>query len=94
MNEKADCLIRQLSPEIDRKCEALRESRRERRQSRLFLLVCALAVVLPAALVLAGISMLVLLVPVAFMSLSILSLLPVLSSNSVNGKEENAYEQA
>jgi len=94
MNEEAERLIGRLSPEIDRKCEALKEARREKRQSRLFLLLCALAVLLPAALVLAGMSLLVLLVPVAFMSLSILLLLPVLFSKDADGKEGTMYEQA
>ena len=94
MNAKADRMIENLTPAIEQKCAELRAARRERLQSRLFLLLCVMAVLVPTLLVFAGVSLTALIAPLAFMSLSVLLLLPVL----LTGKHENqggaVYEQA
>lgn len=78
MRSNSEDCIRQLAPAITQKCDELSASRRERLQGRLFLLLCALVVTVPALLVLAGISLTLLLVPIGFMCLSTLLLLPAL----------------
>lgn len=67
-----------LEPEIDRKCEKLKEERKMKQQGRLFLLLCVLMVIIPTALALIGVSLLFLLIPALFTSLGILLLLPIL----------------
>ena len=85
MNSDADRLIKKLEPEIEQKCEELRNTRKERLQARVFVLLCAAVALLPALLVFAGVSLTLLIALPAFMSLSILLLLPVLlSGNSEN----------
>ena len=80
MKSNVDRMINNLSPAIEQKCEELRTSRKERLQSRAFLLLCAMIVLIPALLVFAGVSLTILIAPLAFMSLSVLLLLPVLLS--------------
>ena len=60
-NAKLKILVA-LEPEIDRKCEELKEKRKAKRQGRLFVLLCFLMV----------------LIPILFTSLGILLLLPAL----------------
>ena len=85
MKQSADTLLRDLAPEIDRKCAALQRARRERLEARLFLLLCAMVVLLPALLVFAGVSLTLLLAPLAFLSLSMVLLLPILLSHADQG---------
>ncbi len=92
MNKKAERVIINLTPEIERKCEELQAARRERRRSVLFALMCAAAVLLPSLLIFIGISPLVLILPPAVMSLGIILLLPTLVSGRGAEKGENAYE--
>ena len=94
MNQDVDRLIHNLAPAIDSKCEELKLLRKEKLQSRLFVILCALVVIIPALLVFVGASLTALIAPIIFMSLSILLLLPVL----LNGKSAEqggiSYEQA
>ena len=60
-NAKLKILVA-LEPEIDRKCEELKEKRKAKRQGRLFVLLCFLMVLIPRL----------------FTSLGILLLLPAL----------------
>lgn len=55
MRSNADELIRALTPAIEQKCGELQRARKERLQSRLFVLLCAMVVFVPALLVFAGI---------------------------------------
>lgn len=80
MNDKAEKLISDLAPEIDKKCREIKAARKEKLLSRLFVILCITAVTVPALLVFCGISLTALLVPVLFMSLSVILLLPVLLS--------------
>ena len=92
MNSNVDRMISNLTPAIEEKCEELQTARKERLQSRLFVLLCALVVLIPALLVFAGVSLTVLIAPLAFMALSVL-LLPVLLSGKAGNKGGGIYEQ-
>ena len=92
MNSNVDRMISNLTPAIEEKCEELQTARKERLQSRLFVLLCAMVVLIPALLVFAGVSLTVLIAPLAFMALSVL-LLPVLLSGKAENKGGGIYEQ-
>ena len=84
MNKNVDIMLDKLSPAIDAKCERLKEARKEKIMSRVFLILCAAVVLLPTLFVAAGVSVTFLVALPAFMSLSIIVLLPVL----ISGKNE------
>ena len=93
MNSNVDRMISNLTPAIEQKCAELQTARKERLQSRLFILLCAMVVLIPALLVFAGVSLTVLIAPLAFMALSVLLLLPVLLSGKAENKGGGIYEQ-
>ena len=93
MNSNVDRMISNLTPAIEQKCAELQTARKERLQSRLFVLLCAMVVLIPALLVFAGVSLTVLIAPLAFMALSVLLLLPVLLSGKAENKGGGVYEQ-
>ena len=93
MNSNVDRMISNLTPAIEQKCAELKTARKERLQSRLFVLLCAMVVLIPALLVFAGVSLTVLIAPLAFMALSVLLLLPVLLSGKAENKGGGIYEQ-
>ena len=93
MNSNVDRMISNLTPAIEQKCAELQTARKERLQSRLFVLLCAMVVLIPALLVFAGVSLTVLIAPLAFMALSVLLLLPVLLSGKAGNKGGVIYEQ-
>lgn len=94
MNSNADRLIHNLTPEIEQKCEELQAARKERNWSAVFVLLCAMAVLIPTLLVFAGVSLAVLIVPPVFMSMSVILLLPILLSGRTQNQGGNGYEQA
>lgn len=94
MKSDADRMAERLAPAIDRKCEELRAARKEQLQARIFALLCATAVLLPTLLVFAGVSLTILLAPLAFMSLSVILLLPVLLSGKAANQGGMGYDQA
>ncbi len=95
MNSNMDRMINNLAPVIEQKCEELQAARKERLQSRLFVLLCAMIVLIPALLVFAGVSLTVLIAPLAFMALSVLLLLPVLlSGKTMENQGGFIYEHA
>ena len=94
MKQNADRLIQNLTPAIAQKCAQLQAARREKLQARLFAVLCVLTATIPALLVLAGVSLTVLLVPVLFMSLGVVLLLPVLLSGRAGEEGGERYEQA
>lgn len=94
MTSNVDRMLDNLAPDIEKKCKELQAMRRERLQSRMFVLLCAMVAVIPALLVFAGVSLTVLIAPLAFMSLSVILLLPVLLSGKVQNQGGIAYEQA
>lgn len=93
MKSNVDRMIDNLTPAIEQKCEQLQKARKEQLQSRLFVLLCAMVVLIPALLVFAGVSLTVLIVPPVLMSLSVILLLPVLLNGKVPEQGGNVYEQ-
>jgi uncharacterized RDD family membrane protein YckC len=94
MNSNVDRMINNLTPAIEQKCEELQTERKERLGSRIFVLLCAMVVLIPALLVFAGVSLTILIAPLAFMSLSVLLLLPILLSGKTANQGGTVYEQA
>ena len=92
MNSNVDDLIKNLTPAIERKCSELRAARAERVRSRIFVLLCALAVLIPCALVFFGVSLTAMIALPLFMSVGVIFLLPVLISGKNFGKEAASYE--
>jgi hypothetical protein len=78
MNQDVDKLIENLGPAMDRKCAQLAAARRERLQARGFVALCVLALLLPAAFVLLGFSLMILVVPVLFLAAGVIVLMPLL----------------
>ena len=54
MNSNVDRMISNLTPAIEQKCAELQTARKERLQSRLFVLLCAMVVLIPALLFFCG----------------------------------------
>lgn len=94
MKSNVDRMLDNLSPAIEQKCEELQTARKERIQTRIFVVLCAMVVLIPALLVFAGVSLTLLIAPLVFMSLSVILLLPVLLSGKVPEQGGNIYEQA
>lgn len=90
MNNGAERIIRNLTPEIENKCEEIKAIRKSKIQSRLFAILCVLAVVVPTLLVFVGVSLTVFIIPIVFMCLCIILLLPVL----IKEQGGEFYEQA
>lgn len=88
----ADRMIQNLSLEMDRKCEELQAKHKERIQSRIFLLICILVAVVPALLILVGVSLTMLIVPILLMSLIVVLLLPVLLQGQRSEEGGTLYE--
>ncbi len=93
MKAPVDRMMEDLTPAIEQKCAQLQAARRERLWSRLFVLLCAAVVLIPALLVFAGVSLTALIAPPAFMSLSVIVLLPVLLSGRTTNQGGTVYEQ-
>lgn len=93
MAPNVECMLQNLTPEIERKCKELQEVRKERLQSRVFALLCVMVAVIPALLVFAGVSLAGLIAPLIFMSLSVILLLPVLLSGKMENQGGIVYEQ-
>lgn len=90
MNSSADKMIALLSPEINRKCEEIKEIRKEKLHTRLFFLLCAAVIVIPPMFIFFGLRLTFLLTPVVFMGMALLVLSPILT----NQKGGSTYEQA
>lgn len=85
MMNNADTLITALSPALDRKCAELRQARREALHFRLFVLLCALVVLIPTVFVILGIGLVVLLIPALFTAAAFLILSPILINQQGGG---------
>lgn len=94
MISDVDRMLENLAPDIERKCEELQAVRKERLQTRVFALLCAMVMIVPVLLVFAGVSLTVLIAPLLFMSLSVILLLPVLLSGKTANQGGIIYEQA
>ena len=93
MNSNVDRLIDNLTPAIEEKCEELRASKRQKIGCRIFIFLCAAAILLPVAAVFVGVSLTVFVALPIFMSFCMLFLLPVLISPK-NSEGGAIYEQA
>lgn len=93
MTSNVDRMLVNLAPDIDQKCEEIKAARKERLQSRAFVLLCIMVAVIPALLVFAGISLTVLIAPLVFMSLSVILLLPVLIFGKAADQGGMVYEK-
>lgn len=51
MNSNAERMIKALTPEIEKKCEELQNTRKERLKLRVFVFVCVMVALVPAMLV-------------------------------------------
>ena len=85
--EKVDALIKSLEPEIDLKCAEIRQKKNERFLTKLFIIISAMFLVIPAVLVFFGISLIAIFAPVLFVSAVFLAAMPILVR-----KGEEAYE--
>ncbi len=94
MNTNVDRMINNLTSDIEQKCEELRTARKERLQTRLFVILCTMVVLIPTMLVFIGISLTVLIAPIAFMALCVALLLPVLLYSKAENQGGTYYEQA
>ena len=94
MNSNAVRMIKALTPEIEKKCEELQNTRKERLKLCVFVAVCVMVALVPAMLVFVGIALTMLVAPLIFMALSIVLLLPVLLSGKNAAQGGNVYEQA
>ena len=94
MTSNVDRMLDRLTPAIEQKCEELQTARKEKVQSRIFVLLCVMVALVPALLVFAGVSLTVLIAPLVFMSLSVILLLPVLLTGKAANQGGIVYEQA
>ena len=94
MNSNAEHMIKALTPEIEKKCEELQNTRKERLKLRVFVFMCVMVALVPAMLAFLGIALTMLVAPLIFMALSIVLLLPVLLSGKNAAQGGNVYEQA
>lgn len=94
MTPHAEHMLKNLAPDIKRKCAEIKAARKERLQTRVFALLCAMVAIIPALLIFAGVSLTVLIAPPVFMSLSVILLLPVLLSGRTENQGGITYEQA
>jgi|GEM_PF-3517173 len=78
MEDNAEKMIRLLSSDIDRKCVQIKEERNSKLCLRLFVLLCAAAVIVPAIFVAFGVSLFILIIPAAFMAVAFLLLSPII----------------
>ncbi len=94
MKQNADKVIRNLTPEIDKKCDELKAIRKEKLQSRLFVILCVIIIFVPAQLVFFGVSLAVLTAPILFAGLCVVMLLPIMLNGEFTQGGETEYEQA
>ena len=93
MTPNAERMLKNLAPDIEQKCAEIKAARKERLQTRVFALLCAMVAIIPALLIFAGVSLTALIAPPVFMSLSVILLLPVLLSGRTENQGGIAYEQ-
>lgn len=79
----AEKLIQNLTPSIDKKCAEIKSERKDRILTRLFVLMCISAVIIPVLFVILGISLAIFVAPILFMCVCVIVLLPAIIN--VNG---------
>lgn len=76
--DKADKMLLLLEPEIENKCSEIRQRKRERLATRLFILLGAAILTVPTLLVFMGISFLTVLMPLILIGAVFMLLSPIL----------------
>lgn len=79
----AEKVIQNLTPSIDKKCTEIKAERKDKILTRLFVLMCVFAVIIPVVFVIFGISLAIFITPVLFMCACVVVLLPAIIN--VNG---------
>ncbi len=90
MRTDSEQLIRLLRPEINKKCDEIKEMKRERDKARLFILICIAVVSIPTIFVFFGVSILLIFLPVFIIAPTFF----VLASLFLNQSGGIVYEQA
>ena len=86
--EKVDVLIKALEPEIDKKCIQIKQKKNDRLLTVIVMVISAVLLFVPAALVFFGISLYTVFIPIVFAAAVLLLASPVLVS-----KGAESYEQ-
>jgi len=88
MNQ-VDRMMAALEPDINKKCEEIKEARREKVLARFFVLLSIALVTIPTLLIFFGISLVSLVVPTTLITVAFLLLSPIL----MNQQGGSSYEQ-
>lgn len=80
MDYDAEKMIMILSPEIDRKCDEMKQMHREKIQSYFFIILCIAMIVIPTVFVFFGMNLTAIAIPILFITTTFLLLSPILIS--------------
>lgn len=78
--DNIDTLLLALEPEIDKKCGEIKQRKKEKLMTRLFIVMAAAFLTIPAALVFMGVTLLTIFLPILFAAAGFLILSPLLIS--------------
>lgn len=90
MKTDAERMIAVLSSAIDMKCAEIKEKRTARNGTKIFVLLCIAAILIPTLFVFFGFNLMTLIIPVIFIAVAFLILSPIL----INQQGGRTYEQA
>jgi len=90
MNQDVENIIAALSPEIEKKCLEIRETRKERKQAGFFVVLCFAFLLIPTLFVFFGLNLFMFFVPLALTAAALFILSPIL----INQQGGHSYEQA
>lgn len=78
--EKVDILIKSLEPQIEMKCSQIKQKRKEKLLTKLFIALAAALLTIPELLIFFGVSLISIFTPIIFASAVIIITLPILFS--------------
>lgn len=84
----AEKMIVMLSPEIDRKCDEMKQVHREKVQSYIFVMLCIAMIVIPTGFVFFGMNLSLIVMPIIFVAIAFILLSPIL----INQQGGHIYE--
>ena len=87
-NERCENMLKRLTPDIEMKCQQIRENKHEKFMARLFAILCAMVLIVPCVLIVVGISIWTILIPVAVLSVVFLIVYAVIFSFGGNENEQ------
>ena len=90
MKTDTEQMIQMLRPEISKKCDEIKEMKRDRDMARLFILMCFVVISIPTIFVFMGVSVFLIFLPVVIIAPTFL----VLASLLLNQSGGVVYEQA